>query len=1016
MKIKLYISKRNNMARRIISSGVFLFGAFALAACGGGGGGGAPTPASAGIVISKTTLSTSEDGTEDSFAVTLRKKPTSDVELTFESRDTTEALIGSDSDTDWEFNYFATGVDISFTPDNWNIPKIIRVRGETDSILDGNQTFSIANIWVWSFDLSYIGISQPTVSVTNIDTSASGVTVSASSLTTAENGSTSQYFSVKLNIAPTSTVTIPVTLGDASEGSLDSGSVLTTRILTFDTFNWSSLQYVYVYDVDDFIADGNQTYDITVGPATSSDVNYDGITANSVSVTNTDDDAAAFTVSSTALQTIEWGQNATFTVVLNTEPTVDVTIPVASLDASEGLISSDVVTIPAALLDLSFTPLNWQTPQTVTVNSVDETDQDGDISYSINLGVPSGATEYTVLPTQSISVVNVDDDIARINILGADLQTTEIAGADTFVISLAKAPVDTVVITVTTDDATEGLVKGGNSPTTALAAITLTFTTTDWQTPQTVTVIGQDDFEIDTNQIYTVSVATDTVLTLDTEYDVLSAQTVSVTNADNDVAGLTVANSVYATEGGSTDTFNIKLNTKPSADVVIPLTVEDQNEFLISGNALDYSATLNLTFTTANWSTAQTITVQAVDDFVDESTEYYDVTIGAVSSVDTNYDGLPATLKSVTISDNDTAGFVITPNVGLLTSENGTSANFTVSLTTEPVANVFVTIGSGNISEGLLTGGDSPSIQVDVVTLQFSAADWQSAQTVNIHGQDDLILDGPVAYNLAVNTITGTDSKYNSVLAKTVGVSNSDNEPTVFEGTTGVPVDLTAASSYSGQVDTTASYYVISGLAVDGIYDFSLSSVIDDVSLFVYSNSNFNAGLLCSSLITGTKADESCRATTASGTVYIKVDGALTENGSSYTLDAKPVYTIETFPNNGVTFDTVIELYHDSDLVNYIIRNDDSGVSAYSKIITGLVSGDTYYLKVIGFNSSSSVGSYSVWFTNTANTPSSTATPLDSDGEPVDDLALGATLLPAETVLDRTITSGDNDWFMFVVP
>ncbi|MDH5767271.1 MAG: hypothetical protein OEZ38_14745, partial [Gammaproteobacteria bacterium] len=186
-----FIKKPANKTSQLLLSIFILFTSLLLSACGGGGGGGGASP---GIAITKTTLSTTEDGTEDSFTVALRTRPTSDVEITLTSRDTGEGMIGSDTDTDWDWNYYGTSVDLSFTPDNWNVPQTINIAGQSDLILDGNQTYSIAVTWVWSMDLSYIGIAQPTVSVTNIDTNAPGITVSTTSLTTTENGGTSQYF------------------------------------------------------------------------------------------------------------------------------------------------------------------------------------------------------------------------------------------------------------------------------------------------------------------------------------------------------------------------------------------------------------------------------------------------------------------------------------------------------------------------------------------------------------------------------------------------------------------------------------------------------------------------------------------------------------------------------------------------------------------------------------------------------------------------------------------------------
>jgi hypothetical protein len=57
-------------------------------------------------------------------------------------------------------------------------------------------------------------------------------------------------------------------------------------------------------------------------------------------VTNTDNDTAGITVTPIAgLVTTEAGGTATFTVVLNTQPTADVTIGLSSSDASEGTVA-----------------------------------------------------------------------------------------------------------------------------------------------------------------------------------------------------------------------------------------------------------------------------------------------------------------------------------------------------------------------------------------------------------------------------------------------------------------------------------------------------------------------------------------------------------------------------------------------------------------------------------------------------------------------------------------------------
>jgi hypothetical protein len=87
------------------------------------------------------------------------------------------------------------------------------------------------------------------------------------------------------------------------------------------------------------------------------------------------------------------------------------------------------------------------------------------------------------------------------------------------------------------------------------------------------------------------------------------------------------------------------LDTVPSANVVITLAA--------SGSKVTLS-TSTLTFTAANYSTPQTITITAVDDTTVEGTHSDTIAHTAVS-VDGGYNGISIGSVAVTITDNDTA-------------------------------------------------------------------------------------------------------------------------------------------------------------------------------------------------------------------------------------------------------------------------------------------------------------------------------------------------------------------------
>src|SRR5262249_47949566 len=170
-----------------------------------------------------------------------------------------------------------------------------------------------------------------------------------------------------------------------------------------------------------------------------------------VAVSNADNDAAAINVSPLAgLATTEAGGTATFQVVLASQPTADVTIPVASNNAAERV---------AAPASLTFTPANWNQAQSVTVTGVADAVQDATVSYRCVLGAAASAAPPTRRSTDlDVAVSNADNDAAAINVAPiAGLATTEAGGTATFQVVLASQPVGDVAIPVGSSNAAEGV-------------------------------------------------------------------------------------------------------------------------------------------------------------------------------------------------------------------------------------------------------------------------------------------------------------------------------------------------------------------------------------------------------------------------------------------------------------------------------------------------------------------------------------------------------------------------------
>lgn len=106
-------------------------------------------------------------------------------------------------------------------------------------------------------------------------------------------------------------------------------------------------------------------------------------------------------------QTDENGAQSTFDVVLESQPTDTVTIPLSVSDPSEGAIDKT---------SLVFTPENWDVPQTVTITGLHDVDLPDvpDVPYLVETGdVTSNDDAYdrlTAADVVDVEVVNLDVD------------------------------------------------------------------------------------------------------------------------------------------------------------------------------------------------------------------------------------------------------------------------------------------------------------------------------------------------------------------------------------------------------------------------------------------------------------------------------------------------------------------------------------------------------------------------------------------------------------------------------
>ncbi|MEG4092051.1 FG-GAP-like repeat-containing protein, partial [Microcoleus sp. Pol12B4] len=566
--------------------------------------------------------------------------------------------------------------------------------------------------------------------------------------TATRSGNTGGASSVNYTIAGTAT-----NVSDYNNIGGTSGATTPTGTINFAADETSKTITLDV--LGDTLAEPDETIAVTLSSPTSPGVTPT-ITTATATTTITNDDKAGFTINPTALTTSEVvGGTATFTVKLNSQPTADVAIDLSSSNVAEGTVS------PASI---TFTPATYDQLQIITVSGVDDAVADGPQPYKIvTKAVSSNDPNYNNLDPEDVTVTNSDNETPGITINPtAGLTTGEDGTKANFTVVLNTQPTADVTIGLNTDNAAEGTVSPAS----------ITFTPADWKTARQVTVTGVNDNIVDGNIDY--KIVTKLAVSDDPNYK-LDAADVSITNKDDDTAGISITpTQTTATEGGATGSYELKLTSEPKLPVTINFT----------GIEIDAIAPVILDST--NWDRGKTITFTATDDSKAEGPHSGKIA-HSVSSSDPKYSGTAIAIQdvNVAITDNDTAGVSITPTSTNAT-EGGAESSYTVKLNSQPNAPVKLILDTGS--------------QIKAIsTINFDSSDWNVLQKVTVTAIDDSKAEGTHTGKIS-HRVESADTKYATTAVQDVNVAITDNE------TAGVSIAPTSITATEG--GATGSYTV----------------------------------------------------------------------------------------------------------------------------------------------------------------------------------------------------------------
>ena len=690
-----------------------------------------------GAGITVPNAATVTEGSTTTVDVKLAAAPKGDVAVTFSN--------DGDSDVSWSGTALS-GNALTFTPTNWNVAQAVTLTAaEDEDFANDQETLTLTA----SKSGGYNG-ETANITVTITDNDAAGITVPNAATVT--EGSTTTV-EVKLAAAPTADMT--VTFSDDGDSEVSwSGATLSGDALTFTPTNWNVAQAVTLTaaEDDDFV---NDTEILTLTASQSG--GYNGETAN-ITVTITDNDAAGITVSGTA--TVTEGSTTTVEVKLAAAPTASMMVTFSNDGDSDLTWSGTALSGDA----LTFTPTNWNVGQTVMLEAAEDDDFANDTEILTLTASTSGGYNGE---TANITVTIEDNDVDGAGITVPNAATVTEGSTTIVEVKLAAPPTASMMVTFSNDGDSDLTWSG-----TALSGDALTFTPTNWNVGQTVTLEAaeDDDFANDT-EILTLTASTSGGYNGE-------AANITVTIEDNDVdgAGITVPNAATVTEG-STTTVDVKLAAAPKGDVAVTFSNDGDSDVSWSGTALSGNA---LTFTPTNWNVAQAVTLTAAED-EDFANDTEILTLTASQSG--GYNGETANI-TVTIEDNDAAGIMV-PNAATVTE--GSTTTVDVKLAAAPKGDVRVTFsddGDSDVSwSGTALSGNA---------LTFTPTNWNVAQAVTLTAAEDddfaddtetltLMAKGGGYDNVRV-TITVTITDVNNPPVTSVRVSLSASSQTVDEG------------------------------------------------------------------------------------------------------------------------------------------------------------------------------------------------------------------------------------------
>ena len=408
---------------------------------------------------------------------------------------------------------------------------------------------------------------------------------------------------VTLSADPKRTVTIPITIDQATSAAAEDYSLSSTSV-TFASGEIS--KDITLTATDDDVDDDGEVVVLAFGTLPQR-VSRGVQTSTTVTIADDDDPNVSVQFASSVYSVPE-DEAVDVRVTLSADPERTVTIPI-TIDQATSAAAEDY-----SLSSTSVTFASGEISKDITLTATDDdVDDDGEVVV-LAFGTLPQRVSRGVQTSTTVTIADDDDPNVSVQFASSVYSVPEDEAVDVRV-TLSADPERTVTIPLAIDQATSAAAEDYS-----LSSTSVTFAS--GETSKDITLTATDDVVDDDNEVVVLAFGT---LPQRVSRGVQTSTMVTIADDDDPNVSVQFASSVYSVPEDEAVDVRVTLSADPERTVTIPITIDQAT----SAAAEDYSlSSTSVTF--ASGEISKDITLTATDDDVDDDNEVVVLAFGTL--------------------------------------------------------------------------------------------------------------------------------------------------------------------------------------------------------------------------------------------------------------------------------------------------------------------------------------------------------------------------------------------------